>query len=124
MLKVNEVETVERPVSLLWPKPDTRVPVAQRKPVILDGTVTCDFALYSQEEAQELDAQVESGDLTIAERFERLVPDIRGLPLAEGQTAHQWLMQHKYGAVVRNAIWEEYTQFLGEGRQGNSKKRR
>lgn len=124
MLKVNAVETITRPVTLLWPKPDTRIPVAQRAPVVLDGTVDCKFVLHSQDDAEKLDAQVEAGEITSAERFALLVPDIQGLPLEPGQTPHQWLAQHQYGAVVRNAIWEDYSASLAEGRQGNSKKRR
>lgn len=123
-LKVNEVAKIPRPVTLLWPRPDTRIPVAQRAPLILDGVVDCDYALYSQEEAEQLDAQVDAGEMTSAERFALLVPDIRGLPLGPEQTPHQWLAQHKYGSVVRNAIWEDYQAFLAEGRSGNSKKRR
>lgn len=123
-LRINDRSTIERRVHLLWPKPDTRVPEAQRPKPVIDGYVDCDYVYHSQEDAERLDAQVEAGDLSIAERFERLVTDIRGLPLQEGETAHQWLGANKYGAVVRAAIWEDYVGFLNEGRQGNSKKRR
>lgn len=123
-LRINERATIERRVTLLWPKPDTRIPEAQRPKPVLDGHVDCDYVYHSQEDAERLDAQVEAGDLTHQERFERLVTDIRGLPIADGESPHNWLNNNKYGAVVRTAIWEDYLLFLGEGRQGNSKKRR
>lgn len=123
-LKVTERETITRTVTLLWPKPDTRVPEAQREPIILDGTLDCDFVCQSQVDAEKLDKQVEDGVLSHNERFAKICVDIRGLPLETGQTAHQWMDQSKYGAVVRAAIWEDYLASLGDARQGNSKKRR
>lgn len=123
-LKINERASVARTVALLWPKPDTRVPEAKREKPILDGTVECDFVYLDKKAAEAVDEQVESGEITHQERFAQLVPDIRGLPLETGQTAHEWLETHRYGAIVRNAIWEDYVAGMSEGRLGNSKKRR
>lgn len=123
-LKINERDTVSRRVDLLWPKPDTRVPEHQRQKPVLEGHVDCEYVYMSQDDAEELDAKVESGEMTHAERFQKIVVEIRGLPTAPDQSAHDWIDNHKYGSVVRSAIWQDYLAHLGEGRQGNSKRRR
>lgn len=121
---VNEVNSVPRTVHVCWPKPDTRIPEAQRPKPVLQGKLDCEFAYYSTEDSEVLDAQVEAGELSEMERFERLVPSIKGLPLAEGETPYQWMNRHKYGGVVRAAIYQDWLLFQGEGRSGNSGKRR
>lgn len=123
-LKINDVDTVDRRVNFCWPKADTRVPESQRKKPVIEGHVDCKFAYHSQSDAERLDADVEAGDLSSNERFELLVPEINGLPVTEGERPHDWLSKHRYGGVIRQAIWEDYLTFMAEGRQGNSKKRR
>jgi len=90
----------------------------------LEGHVDCEYVYMSQDDAEELDAKVESGEMTHAERFQKIVVEVRGLPTAPDQSAHDWIDNHKYGSVVRSAIWQDYLAHLGEGRQGNSKRRR
>ena len=123
-LVINAISTVSRRVDFSWPKPDTRIPEANRPKPIIAGFVNCGYVYHSQEELEKLDEEVESGEITSAERFEKLVPEISGLPLENGETAHQWLDRHQYGNVVRNAIYEDYWLYTGEARRGNSKKRR
>lgn len=123
-LQINSVESVPKSVTLLWPKPDTRIPAAKRPKPVLEGALDCEFVYHAQDDIDLLDGMVEAGEMTVAERFAKLVPVINGLPVDSGETAHQWLERHQYGAVVRAAIFEEYWTFVGEGRQGNSAKRR
>lgn len=121
---VNEVASVPRTVNLCWPKPDTRIPEAQRPKPVLEGKLECEFAYFSTEESEQMDAKVEAGEMTELERFEKLVPSIKGLPLESGETPYQWMHRHKYGGVVRAAIYQDWLIFQSEGRAGNSGKRR
>lgn len=123
-LVINEISTISRRVDFCWPKPDTRIPEAKRPKPRIEGYADCGFVYHSQKELEKLDDQVEAGEISTAERFEKLVPEISGLPLENGETAHQWLDRHEYGNVVRNAIYEDYWLYTGEARRGNSKKRR
>ena len=123
-LVINTTQTVSRRVDFAWPKPDTRIPEGQRPKPVVEGFVTCDYAYHSLEELERIDDLVEAGEMTAAERFAKLVPNIDGLPLEDGETAYQWLDRHKYGSVIRNAILEDYWLHTGEARKGNSRKRR
>lgn len=116
MLKVNETATVPLKVQFCWPKP----PATPN----LSGFVDCEVVVLETEELEKLDAQVESGDMSVQERFERLVPVINGLPLSEGQTAHEWIESHKYGPIVRAAIFDGYMDLAGSARAKNSVRRR
>ncbi len=125
-ITINPVQSVPKSVQLCWPKPDTRVPEAQRQKPIIEGTVDCEFVYHSQEQLEAIDAQVEDGAITAIERFRKLVPTITGLPIQPGepQDPHVWLDQHQYGVVISNAIFQDYWLFLADDRRGNSKKRR
>ncbi len=121
---INPIQTVSRRVDFSWPKPDTRIPESIRPKPVLEGFVTCGYAYHATEELERFDELVEAGEMTVSERFEKLVPQIEGLPLENGETPFQWLERHQYGSVIRNAIFEDYWLYTGEARRGNSKKRR
>ena len=123
-ITINVTDFIPKRVNFCWPKPDTRLPASQRPKPNIEGFVECEFIYHSQETLENFDGQVEAGEMTTSERFEKLVPTIKGLPLENGETAHQWIDRHEYGAVIRAAIFEDYWVFVGEGRQGNSAKRR
>jgi hypothetical protein len=115
-LKINETPTAPLKVNFCWPKPPA-------KPNI-EGFVDCEVVVLDQEALEALDAQVESGEISIPERFERLVPVINGLPTAEGQSAHDWIESHRYGSIVRAAIFDGYLEMAGSARAKNSSRRR
>ena len=125
-LVINKIESIPKTVSITWPKPDTRIPQAQRPTPIIDGKLECEFAYHSQQDLEEIDAKVEDGEISAMDRFRKIVPAIKGLPIADGEPTdpHEWLDQAKYGAVITNAIMTDYWAFLAEDRRGNSKKRR
>jgi len=123
-LKINVDTTVPRRIPLLWPKPDTRVPEAHRPKPQLDGFVDCEYQYFSNDELEAQDAAIEAGELDRIDRFHMLVPVINGLPLKDGQSPREFLDTFKYGAVIRAAINADYFEFIGEGRRGNSGKRR
>lgn len=123
-LTIHETNSELRRVDFCWPKPDTRIPAAQRRKPTIEGYVECEFIYFPQDELERDDELAEAGELTWNERIEKMVPVINGLPLENGETAHEFLARHKYGAVIRTAILEEYWLFVGEGRKGNSRRRR
>lgn len=123
-LVINTVSAQKRTVNLCWPKPDTRIPESQRPTPALKGKVECEFAYFSAEQSDLMDAAVECGDMTTAERFQKLVPSIKGLPLEGDETPYRWLERHEFGSIVQGAIYQEWLIFQGEAREGNSGKRR
>lgn len=123
-IKINTEGKIDRRVDFCWPKPDTRIPEAQRPKPRLEGYVECEYRYFSHEELDEQDQKIADGELDINERFHMLVPVIKGLPLKEGQTAREWLDTFEHGVVIRNAVTEDYFEFVTAGRLGNSKKRR
>lgn len=125
-LIINKIASVPKVVDICWPKPDTRVPEARREKPVIEGTLDCEFVYHSQQQLEELDAQVENGEITVIDRFRKLAPVIKGLPIApdEPQDPHVWLDQAQYGVVISNAIMQDYWLFAAEERRGNSKRRR
>lgn len=123
-LVITPVSTIRRRVEFCWPPVDTSLPKDQRPAPILTGFVDCEYIYHGQDELERLDECVASGEMSLAERFERMVPRVHGLPLENGETEHQWLNRHEYGVAVRNAITEDYWLATGNGRRGNSKQRR
>lgn len=123
-IQIKEVERIPYRVDITWPKPDTRIPEAQRPPPVITGHVDCEFVYFSVEEQKEMDEQIDNGDITIFDKVERMVPVIKGLPLENGETAHQFLDRFRYGGAIRSAILDDYNKYVAEGRRGNSKKRR
>lgn len=123
-LKLNVKDTIDSRVAFCWPKPDTRIPEAQRPTPEIEGFVDCEYTYFSEADLEKQDAQVENGDLDAAERFHMLVPVVKGLPLDDGETAADWLKKFKYGSVIRLAILEDYYTKIREGRRGNSGKSR
>lgn len=123
-IKINVEALIPRRIHFCFPKPDTRIPEAQRPKPALEGYVDCEYRYFSQEELERQDGDIEAGDLDRIDRLHMLVPVIKGLPLADGQTAREFLNTFQYGAVIRAAINADYFEYIQEGRKGNSSKRR
>jgi hypothetical protein len=123
-LRINTETLIPRRIHIVYPKPDTRIPEAQRPKPALEGYIDCEYRYYSQEEVNRQDRDIEEGDLDSDDRLRMAVPIIRGLPLNDGEDAVKFLSRFQYGLQIRAAIWEDYLRYISEGRQGNSQKRR
>jgi len=123
-ITINTEAPITQRVDFCWPKPDTRIPQAQRPKPRLEGFVTCEFRYFSQDELEAQDAAIEAGEMDSTDRFHMLVPKIEGLPLAEGQSAREWLDSSEFGTVIQAAISAAYFETIRDGRRGNSARRR
>lgn len=123
-IRINTEAAITRRVAFCWPKPDTRIPEAQRPKPRIEGYVDCEYKYFSQAELEKQDADIAAGDLDANDRFHMLVPVIKGLPLKEGQSVREWMSEFEHGAVIQSAISEDYFEHIREGRRGNSAKRR